>query len=74
MDATVYTITGECFSQQDHEVLAGLMLIRFGYDHDAAAAAWRSMLGNDCTVTEFQQLATPGCNIVRSYRKEWNNA
>ncbi len=68
----VTTTCGRRFSHADHCVLAGLILDRFGYDKEAASAAWCLMLGNNSTVADFMELATPGVNLMHGPRKLWN--
>lgn len=53
----VTTTAGERFSAADHAALAALVYRRFGRDPEAAAAAWRRLLGNSCTVAQFMRLA-----------------
>lgn len=68
----VTTTSGHLFSHADHCILAALIYARFGYDKESAAEAWRRMLGNDTTVAEFLELATPGGNLMHGFRKLWN--
>ena len=57
---TVYTTNGgEPFTGRDSAILAYLVLRRFGRDVEAAAA-WRRMLGNSCSDTDFAGLAAIG--------------
>ena len=72
MNGNVTTTCGRLFSHNDHCILAALILDRFGYDKESAAEAWCRMLGNDTTVAEFMELATPGCNLMHPCRKLWN--
>lgn len=50
--------TGEVFELSDSQALASLVYKRFGKDAAAASAAWRRLLQNSTTESEFQQLVT----------------
>ena len=53
----VTTTAGEPFPLADVEVLAALIYKRFGWSREAAAAAYRRLLGNSCPDEDFQVLA-----------------
>ncbi len=56
---SVRTMSGETFSGADSARLAALILRRFGGEIEAAASAWRRMLGNDEVEREpFSELRT----------------
>lgn len=52
----VTTTAGETFSYEDHADMALMVYRRFGYDVDAAAAAWRRMLQNNASTGDFMDL------------------
>ena len=52
----VTTTNKEVFSVDESAELARLVFKRFGRDEEVATAAWRRMLGNSCTVSQFRQL------------------
>jgi hypothetical protein len=56
----ITTTAGKVFTGRDSELLAALVLRRFGYDTGAAAAAWRRMLGNSCSDEQFAEMASYG--------------
>ena len=57
MHATdIITTAGHPFTWGEHVLLARMIYKRFGNDANAAAAAWRRMLGNNATVAEFMRL------------------
>jgi hypothetical protein len=56
MSTTVTTTNKEVFSVDESAELARLVFKRFGRDSDVAAAAWRRMLGNNCTVSQYLKL------------------
>lgn len=56
----ITTTAGETFTGTDSELLAVLIWRRFGRDDEAAAAAWRRMLGNGCSTTEFMLMVSRG--------------
>lgn len=52
----VTTTAGEYFSGHDHATLALMVYKRFGYDLESATAAWRRMLQNNATKSDFMSL------------------
>jgi hypothetical protein len=56
MDFDITTTAGEVFGEADHRALARLIYRRFGLDPEAATAAWRRMLQNSATVTDFMAM------------------
>lgn len=50
------TTNGETFTREEHIDLARLIYKRFGRDSEAACAAWRRLLENQCPVTDFMAL------------------
>ena len=53
---TVITTNGQPFTGEESAHLAYLVAKRFGFDWQAAAAAWRRMLGNSCLDHQFEEL------------------
>lgn len=51
-----YPPNRELFSGQDSCNLAWLIYRRFGRDMAAAASAWRRLLGNSCSDSQFAEL------------------
>lgn len=66
------TPTDKQFSISEHELLAGLILKRFGWDLASAAAAWRRMLQNTCTDAQFEKLATGRRGELARVIVAWN--
>lgn len=63
----IKTTDGSVFTYVQSVDLARLVWKRFGHDDDAALAAWRRMLENDCTMEDFIALVesethTPHCD------------
>lgn len=56
----INAVGGVRFTGEDTVRLAFLIHKRFGYEDDAAMAAWRRMLGNACTVEAFVAMAQAG--------------
>lgn len=56
----ITTTTGETFTWDDHCRLAWLIHLRFGRDIEAGAAAWRRLLQNSATASDFEQLVNEG--------------
>ena len=56
MSLQVTTTAREPFTEEDSRELARLILRRFGYELEAAAKAWRRMLGNSCDDYQFLDL------------------
>ena len=56
----VNTVAQERFSGQETVQLAALIYKRFGRDKEAAAAAWRRLLGNTCSDAQFLEIAYAG--------------
>lgn len=61
----VTTTSGERFTETESQQLAALIWKRFGWDDEAAAAAWRRMLGNSCPTVDFVALACMASAQVR---------
>jgi hypothetical protein len=61
----ITTVAHEPFTVADSEVLAALILKRFGWDTASAAAAWRRLLQNSCMDAEFEALAQGATAHVR---------
>jgi hypothetical protein len=53
----VTTTDGSRFSVEQSRAMARLVYARFSYDWEAAADAWRRLLGINCTDYAFQTLA-----------------
>lgn len=53
---TVITTNGNPFTGVESAHMAYLVAKRFGFDYDAAAAAWRRMLENSCPTHQFEEL------------------
>ena len=51
------TTTCDVFTVGESGLLAALIYKRFGFDAEAAAAAWRRMLQNSCPTQDFIDLA-----------------
>jgi hypothetical protein len=62
---SVITTNGDCFTNEEHAVLAFLMLKRLGYNVEVAASKWRNMLDNNCPDTDFHELATRGRTLFK---------
>lgn len=58
--ATITTTTGTAFDIEDTQLLAMLILNRFGNDYSNAANAWRRLLQNSCSENDFRNLAGEG--------------
>jgi hypothetical protein len=63
----VTTTNGEIFTAVEHVDLARLIHKRFGRDIESACAAWRRLLENNTTVSQFKELLyygehTPHCD------------
>lgn len=56
MNQTITTTAREEFTEEDSRDLARMVLRRFGYELDAATAAWRRLLGNSCPEHDFLDL------------------
>lgn len=63
--ASVRTTSGETFSGEEAAQLAALIYKRFGWELPAAAAAWRRLLGNNCSDDQFRDLAEFATTAVR---------
>jgi hypothetical protein len=55
--ATITTTIGTAFDIEDTQLLAMLILNRFGNDYSNAAKAWRRLLQNSCSENDFRILA-----------------
>ncbi len=55
---TITTVSGKRFTSKDHGELARLVYQRFGEDLTAATNAWRRMLQNSATESDFAQMLT----------------
>ncbi len=55
-DNSISTTKGERFSHEDSADLAWMIYRRFGRNIVAAADAWRRLLQNNCSNTQFHQL------------------
>jgi len=66
----VRTTSGETFTGADSARLAALILRRFGGEIEAAAAAWRRMLGNGCGDADFAALAAHGDLVEIAAKRE----
>lgn len=53
---TAITTNGNRFSDDDHRLLAMLIFRRFGENLNIAASAWRRLLQNNCSDSDFQRL------------------
>jgi len=53
----ITTTKKEQFSDEESRDLAFLVYKRFGREESAAAAAWRRLLGNNCSDGQFMALA-----------------
>ena len=62
MDVT--TTNGETFTYDDHCRMAVLIHIRFGRSTTSAAAAWRRMMQNSCTDSDFEAMVIHGSNLA----------
>jgi hypothetical protein len=56
MSKTITTTARQKFTEDDHRQLALLVCRRFGWDLEAATAAWRRMLQNSCEEGQFLEL------------------
>lgn len=54
---TITTTFGTEFDIEDTQLLAMLILNRFGNDYSSAAHAWRRLLQNSCSENDFKFLA-----------------
>lgn len=54
---TVTATNGQKFSGEDSAHMAYLVARRFGFEWEAAAAAWRRMLQNNVSDYQFEELA-----------------
>lgn len=61
----ITTTAGERFTVEEHCQLAALLWKRFGWEDEAAAAAWRRMLGNGCSTEDFVAIAREALGRVR---------
>ena len=61
----VNTTASERFSGEETAQLAALVYKRFGWELEAAAAAWRRMLGNTCDDEQFRKLAEYATDAIR---------
>ena len=66
MTEQVTTTAGEPFTAAETEILAALILQRFGWEVSAAAAGWRRLLGNNCPDADFRAIAVRGIPLLRS--------
>ena len=62
------TTAGENFSYGETCVLASLIYKRFGNRPEAAAFAWRRLMQNDASESDFMNLVNDYENIVRERR------
>ena len=56
MSKDVITTDGSTFTYEQSADMALMVYRRFGHDVDAAAAAWRRLLQNDCETADFIDL------------------
>lgn len=56
MNTTITTTARETFTDEDTRAMARLVFKRFGRDIGAATAAWRRMLQNSATESDFAKL------------------
>lgn len=64
-DDSIKTTCGQEFTHADHCKMARLIYRRFGFDLFAAAAAWRRMLQNSCSDTQFHEMAQKGAIYLK---------
>jgi len=72
---TVTTTDGTPFTGEESAQLARLIHKRFGHDDEAAAEAWRRMLGNSTPTHAFMELVKHEpevCEIIRTELAESN--
>lgn len=55
---TITTTSGKRFTSKEHGALARLIYQRFGEDITAATNAWRRMLQNSATESDFREMLT----------------
>jgi hypothetical protein len=60
----ITTTSGETFSMNDHARMAWLIHLRFGRNISAGAAAWRRMLQNSATDSDFEELVNAGALLA----------
>jgi hypothetical protein len=65
---TVTTTDGTLFTGEDTALLARLIHRRFGRDDEAAAAAWRRMLGNSTPTNAFMELVNHEPEVCETFR------
>lgn len=58
------TTAGERFTIDDHARMAWLIHLRFGRNIQSGAAAWRRMLQNGCTDSDFEELVNAGALLA----------
>lgn len=56
MVPSIQAVNGTLFTAEESVRMAQLVFKRFGYDKSAAAAAWRRLLQNGCSESDFEAL------------------